>query len=287
MFACFCMHSYKLQYAHSVFCLQTKDQMWITNSRVLCEFLGKDCSYTCFVIVHFEQRHRQFIDRVVDLAGDDGVGCLEDEKLRWIKSGVENCVGQMIGLLYASTTDNSWREVKPRRFMLCEEEGFEAELRCYYQFLPLDVSPKDVTRVNVRTDVIVPLHASLWVQVYEDVSRNIPELLACLNSLNPGHDVRLEELLPYQYLPEREEAVRCLRVTASKQGSDRTKQELSVSGSRMVQLQEGAVPEEWLHSEETFPVQLKLFTSSSCNLKPLEDLYPAQSPAERAQEMLL
>lgn len=213
--------------------------------------------------------------------------CLEDEKLRVIKSSVENSVGQMMGLFYASTTDETWRKAAPHRFMLCEDEAVEAVMNFHYQFLPTNAAPEDVTRINIRMDVLLPLGAELWVEQYEDISRDMGRLRRHFEDMNPGLEVTLEELLPYHTLKDRDEAIMCLRIQANKEGSDYKRQDVSVSGARTIQLVQGAVPEQWRHPEETFPAKAQIFVNSSCNTKPLEKIYPSPTPAERVREISL
>lgn len=70
----------------------------------------------------------------------------EEEQERILKGSVESAVGHMVGIMYSSMSDSSWKEGKPI------DVGFDIETQWWYQILPYGATYKDAERINIRFD---------------------------------------------------------------------------------------------------------------------------------------
>lgn len=92
--------------------------------------------------------HRNFVDQVQNLMR--GPDTTKIERKRLIQQGSNSAVAQLMGLLYASHGDPSWKMLNRSPF---GTEDFE--FKCAkYQFLPFNTNARTAKRFSLRADVL-------------------------------------------------------------------------------------------------------------------------------------
>ena len=92
--------------------------------------------------------HRNFVDQVQKLMRGPDTSKIERQRL--IQQGSNSAVAQLLGLLYASDGDPSWKTLKRTPF-----STDEFEFKCAkYLFLPFNTNARTAKRFSLRADIL-------------------------------------------------------------------------------------------------------------------------------------
>jgi len=125
---------YLAQIAH----LQTQVQM-------LREAGSVDLKLENELLVAEINKHQGFVQQLVK-ATHAIPSCTDEERYRYIRSGIDSAIGQILGLCFTSQMDPNWKTASMM--------AFSTKVQMKYQMLPLGTASwKDVRRANIRVDL--------------------------------------------------------------------------------------------------------------------------------------
>ena len=92
------------------------------------------------------QRYKCYVERIMGVV-EDVRGYSKQDVLNSLKIGISGNVSRIVGMLYSSLADPSWRSG--------DDVDFREEIKgkVWSQFLPTDSQPKDAARLNLRVDM--------------------------------------------------------------------------------------------------------------------------------------